>query len=157
MSAWLQFDRFRKDLTARVERPEPGFARGMGEPAPPERPLRMLVNETEREFLDMLKRRRPEAKSLRHGWPDFLIVEPSGAFAVEVKSALDTLRKSQRRMFAALERIGIRVMIWSPERPDALVPWRRFWKERGGNADAAVSEAPEQRAHARGSDRGADR
>lgn len=64
----------------------------------------------------------------RHGWPDFLLVDPSNGetFAVEVKAGGDPVRANQARVFDALEKAGIRVYVWRPEEPSKLVPWRRF-------------------------------
>jgi len=62
---------------------------------------------------------------IRNGWPDFLVEDPKTGkmIAVEVKSNVDALRPEQRRMFAALERLGIRVFVWRPKSPRSLSPW----------------------------------
>jgi hypothetical protein len=66
----------------------------------------------------------------RNGWPDFLIDTDDGrTIAVEVKAPTDQVRPAQRRMFAALERLGIPVFVWDPRKPDALTPWSGFRKE----------------------------
>ena len=81
------------------------------------------------------------ATVLRSGWPDFLIVENGRAVGVEVKrSRADPLSPNQAVMFDALEKIGVRVFVWSNETGDRLVGWRkwsvafgekRFWRRRG--------------------------
>jgi hypothetical protein len=62
---------------------------------------------------------------IRNGWPDFLVEDPKTGktIAVEVKSNVDALSPEQRRMFAALERLGIRVFVWRPKNPRSLSPW----------------------------------
>ena len=69
---------------------------------------------------------------LRNGWPDFLVLDPEsgGLAAIEVKTDEDEISPAQARMFEALEELGLRVMIWSPERPGKLVFWRRHDLER---------------------------
>lgn len=78
---------------------------------------------------------RAKQKSLtvwRNGWPDFLVDSPvhGGLVAVEVKSESDRLSRRQAAMFSALERVGLRVFVWSPEEPSVLTPWRRFHDRR---------------------------
>lgn len=68
----------------------------------------------------------------RSGWPDFLVLDrdQGSAICVEVKTATDEVRPSQRVMFEMLETVGLRVMIWSPEEPQHLVPWRKWDLDR---------------------------
>ncbi len=56
---------------------------------------------------------------LRRGWPDFLLMREKGAnafefIAVEVKGGGDCIRPDQAVMHAALQAMGIRVFIWTP-------------------------------------------
>jgi hypothetical protein len=62
----------------------------------------------------------------RSGWPDFLVEMLDKTVAVEVKRDPDRIHPKQRKMFAALERIGVPVLIWNPARPDVLTPWRKY-------------------------------
>jgi hypothetical protein len=50
---------------------------------------------------------------LRNGWPDLFVVPPDGSpsFAVELKSSTDMVRPGQKKMHAALEAAGIRVVV----------------------------------------------
>jgi hypothetical protein len=86
-----------------------------------------LVTVHERAFLERLRTKAGHGV-IRFGWPDFLItVEGQRSFAVECKrDARDKLRASQRNMFPALEALGLQVVVWSPDRPDRLVPWRKW-------------------------------
>ncbi len=69
---------------------------------------------------------KPGTTMHRHGWPDFLLMSPAGPYCVEVKScSSEALRQSQREMFAILESMGIKVYVWSPDRPETLSPWRQ--------------------------------
>lgn len=77
-------------------------------------------------FKDACRTKRPGASVTRHGWPDFLIEHEGKIFGVEVKDNTDDMRPGQRRMFAMLERAGIRVFIWHPREPDRLVLWSRW-------------------------------
>jgi len=49
----------------------------------------------------------------RNGWPDLLVVPPDGgpSFAVELKSGTDAVGPGQKKMHAALEAAGIRVLM----------------------------------------------
>jgi hypothetical protein len=84
------------------------------------------TNDTEGAFLDHLAERKPGASAFRAGWPDFLVEHEGNLFCVEVKSGHDDVRESQRTMFAALDRAGIRTYVWHPRRPLTLTPWRAF-------------------------------
>lgn len=87
--------------------------------------LREKLGTAEQQFIEKVTKR--PCRVYRHGWPDFLVELGDGrTMAIEVKDRGDMIRASQRRMFAALERLRIRVMIWTPERPDRLTPWRKF-------------------------------
>lgn len=82
----------------------------------------------------------------RHGWPDFLVHDPDtgSTICVEVKlSGNDRIRASQRTMFAVLDAIGMRVMVWTPGEPHRLVPWQK-WEQQ--NAPAVTKwEGPRAR------------
>jgi hypothetical protein len=84
------------------------------------------LTEAERAFCVMADSR--SKRLLRNGWPDFLMIDPEsgGMIGVEVKTYTDEISEAQSRMFAALEQHGLRVMVWSPERPRQLTPWRRW-------------------------------
>ena len=70
------------------------------------------------------------AKLFRPGWPDFWCEHEGRAFAVEVKHGQrDALRPSQVTMFAALERAGITVYVWSPANPRRLRRWSDWPRE----------------------------
>lgn len=73
----------------------------------------------------------------RGGNPDFLAESDGIVFGVEVKRGEDRISPAQSRMFAALERGGIRVYIWNPAMPDALVPWRSYMSLRRTGAARA--------------------
>jgi hypothetical protein len=61
----------------------------------------------------------------RSGWPDFFCETPQGVLAVEVKQSIkDKLRPSQLLMFALLEALGLRIYVWSPDRPGELRTWQ---------------------------------
>jgi VRR-NUC domain-containing protein len=62
----------------------------------------------------------------RSGWPDFLLARGQERQFIEAKSLTDMLRPEQRRMFAALEVLGIHVKIWWEQEPQTLIPWREF-------------------------------
>lgn len=87
-------------------------------------------NEAEMAFARMALGR--DKKPIRNGWPDFLVYDElsGGTIGVEVKQGGDDVSPAQARMFQALERAGITVMVWDPERPRALQPWRRFYDEK---------------------------
>ena len=84
------------------------------------------MNKTELAFVGKALSRGKGGRVLRDGWPDFLIVESGAAYAVEVKSSTDILRPSQFEMFCALEELGIKVMVWNPDKPDVLMPFRKW-------------------------------
>lgn len=85
------------------------------------------LNRSEAEFYSRVK----DSHALevhRNGWPDFLLLQRDGRpCGVEIKlSRYDRLSPSQTRMFAALERCGISVFVWTPDNSDKLIPWRKF-------------------------------
>ena len=69
-----------------------------------------------------------DTKILRHGWPDFLIVEDGATFGVEVKSGLsDPLRENQQQMFKALGDMGVEVYVYNEDLAvEKLVHWSRY-------------------------------
>ncbi len=72
---------------------------------------------------------RGDVDIMRHGWPDFLLVDRAGgpAYCVEVKHDLtDFLRPNQVAMAEVLEQAGIPVYVWTPVERDKLIPWRAF-------------------------------
>lgn len=89
-----------------------------------------MLTEAERAFVSMADARGKRV--LRNGWPDFMVfdLESGGMIAVEVKTDDDSVSPAQARMFEALEEHGLRVMVWSPERPAKLIPWRRHELEK---------------------------
>lgn len=93
---------------------------------------------TERAFLVAILAKKPNARVLRNGWPDFLFEYEGRICGVEVKSETDVVRPAQRAMFAALERAGIKVYVWSPMAADRLAHWRRF----RGKGERAPKRAP---------------
>jgi hypothetical protein len=82
-------------------------------------------NEAETAFAQLASNRGKTP--VRNGWPDFLVYDElsGGTIGVEVKQGGDPVRPSQARMFAALERAGVTVMVWDPSNPTTLQPWRR--------------------------------
>lgn len=82
----------------------------------------------EREFFRVAKSYMG-ARCFRSGWPDFLLTDGEGAFAVECKSGAYPLSERQIQMMRALETGGIRCYVWWLDRPDELTPWRRFQSE----------------------------
>lgn len=76
----------------------------------------------------------------RAGWPDFFLTQDEEFWAVEVKSSTDTIRPEQRRMFGALEKAGIRVMVWWEAAPERLIPWRAFDKTQRKNRAEYLKE-----------------
>lgn len=85
----------------------------------------MLVNEAERALIEKATQR--DGRCFRGGWPDFLLELPGKrAIGVEVKRGSDTVSDRQAKMFAALERAGLKVMVWNPAKPDRLYPWRSY-------------------------------
>jgi hypothetical protein len=83
-------------------------------------------NKAESSFADLVESKGKTV--LRHGWPDFLIVDSETPMAIEVKTGPDQISKSQARMFAALEVLGIVVLIWDPNYPGELVEWSDYAK-----------------------------
>lgn len=104
-------------LSAELLELEPGYADETG--AQP--------NECETAFARMAKQRGKTP--IRNGWPDFLVYDElsGGTVAVEVKQGADCVSAAQARMFTALERASITVMIWDPKLPRTLQPWRRYY------------------------------
>lgn len=89
-------------------------------------------------------------KLYRNGWPDFLVVDDlGGTIGVEVKSGSDYVKPEQVRMFSALERAGLTVMVWRPENPRVLSSWRKFApdpsSERSTNPSLGVPKLPGHR------------
>ena len=84
------------------------------------------LTDAEREFVRLA--RRKDKTPVRHGWPDFLVLDDGGAaIGIEVKQAGDTVTANQAAMFRALEeRVGLRVFVWNPQRPKALTPWASY-------------------------------
>lgn len=49
---------------------------------------------------------------LRHGWPDFLVIPPTGKiYGVEVKNGNDVIRPGQKEMHVALRTLGIPIVV----------------------------------------------
>jgi hypothetical protein len=117
-------------LSAELEALEPAYRDELG--AQP--------NEAETAFARLARRRGK--RPLRNGWPDFLVIDEAsgGTIGVEVKRATDEVSAAQARMFEALERSGITVMVWDPDRPLALQPWRRYFER-----ETEPSTGPEPR------------
>ncbi len=86
------------------------------------------ANEAEAAFARLARMRGKDP--IRNGWPDFLVVDElsGGTVGVEVKRDRDRVSIAQARMFQALERAGITVMVWDPARPRELQPWRRYYE-----------------------------
>jgi hypothetical protein len=61
----------------------------------------------------------------RPSWPDFLIENEQGCFAVEVKGRGDRCSLAQMKTFDALERAGLPVYLWREIKPDTLERWKR--------------------------------
>jgi hypothetical protein len=95
------------------------------------------TNGTELRFV--LQAEEKGAKVFRAGWPDFLIEQDGKATLVEVKTNSDMIRPNQARMFAALERLGLKVFIWNPARPDRLAHWRRYVAQRKAERDKRIA------------------
>lgn len=85
------------------------------------------ASSVEQAFVLRALKRDPKPEIHRSGWPDFLLEERGRTYGVEVKGPGDSLRPQQRATFAALERAGVPVYVWSPHVDDRLVPWSR-WK-----------------------------
>jgi hypothetical protein len=108
----------------------------LSEASTPQDARTMLVNEAERKLLEKAATRG--GRCFRGGWPDFLLELPGKRpVGVEVKRGSDTISDRQAKMFAALERVGLRVMVWNPARPDRLFPWRSYLEH-------GVREMPEK-------------
>jgi hypothetical protein len=86
----------------------------------------------------LLRALKQGSKVLRNGWPDFLVERDGEVFAVEVKQGPDDLSDAQVRMFAALERVGLKVYVWAPKHSKKAVPWRRFLPNRYRNLAAEL-------------------
>lgn len=86
--------------------------------------LEFGANATERKFARALGKRA--GKCLRAGWPDFLVELDGKTICVEVKTGRDVVRPNQAKMFAALERGGLRVYVWNPAKPKVLTPWATY-------------------------------
>lgn len=85
----------------------------------------------------------------RGGWPDFLVVDVSGAtLGVSVKEPWDSISKSQVVMFAALEAAGLAIVVWKPNQPNVLRPWRLFLSEQA--AESERKDLPEKIARMKG-------
>lgn len=84
-------------------------------------PKEMLLLDAERSFAD--RAHQQGAHVWRGGWPDFLVQLSGQHVGVEIKRGEDRISASQARMFAALEASGLRVFVWNPRMPTALIPW----------------------------------
>jgi len=87
---------------------------------------RRLTLTEEQFFLRALTKRY--IRVFRSGWPDFFLEDTVAGkvMGVEVKAHWgDRLSPAQREMFAALERWGMPIYVWTP-RTHALVPWKKF-------------------------------
>ena len=62
----------------------------------------------------------------RAHWPTFLVEEPGGIYAVEVKQRGEVIREEQRATFSSLDRNGVRVYVWQPSTPHKLIPWEAY-------------------------------
>lgn len=109
------------------------------------------LNAAEQEFCAVADRRGK--RLLRNGWPDFMMLDPEtgGMVAVEVKTDADSVSEAQARMFEALESHGMRVMIWSPERPGTLIHWRKhdIARRRAGRRWQLAPQGPRLPGHRR--------
>jgi hypothetical protein len=67
-------------------------------------------------------------KLIRHGWPDYMLLDATTGmpFCVEVKTDSDRMSRRQETCFLGLEKGGIRVFIWSPTKPKTLEPFRAY-------------------------------
>jgi hypothetical protein len=97
------------------------------------------LNDSERAFVE--RAREKESKVYRAGWPDFLVEMSDKTIAVEVKQGSDEVRENQRKMFAALERIGIPVLVWNPASRETLTPWRNYKPEKFSGRKAVKTDA----------------
>lgn len=109
------------------------------------------LSPTERGFIAALIAKRPNVRVLRNGWPDFLFERNGQFYGVEVKSEHDVMRPAQVTMFAALERAGLKVYVWSPLVADRLVHWRRFYRNRPRAQRRKVGVVAKQKPLSRGS------
>lgn len=81
------------------------------------------LNETEKRF--WMTARVARMKLERWGWPDFVGERKDGTFCgIEIKTGADVVSQTQAKMFALLEKVGMPVFVWRPERP-VLTPWRK--------------------------------
>jgi hypothetical protein len=73
------------------------------------------MNDGEHKIFDALTQRGFEV--MRRGWPDFLVMTKNwnSGFALEYKSATDSVRPEQERMHSALARFGLKTYIAGPE------------------------------------------
>ncbi len=104
---------------------------------------RNFIKNTEREraFLKRAAERRKGVTIIRHGWPDFMLIESGKVYCVEIKSHADEpLGWRQRQTAAALDVAGIETFVWSPQRPDRLVPWRRWAQTKAARSRVAISK-----------------
>jgi len=96
-------------------------------------------NKPERAFLLRAVERRKGAAIIRHGWPDFMLIERGKAYCVEVKcDQAEPLSWRQKQTAAALDVAGIETFVWSPDREDRLVPWRRWGQSKAAKAREAA-------------------
>lgn len=86
--------------------------------------IKLGANSTELQFVERAMEKR--GRTFRHGWPDFLVELPDKTIGVEVKRDSDAISPRQARMFEALERVGIRIYVWTPHTADRLMPWRSY-------------------------------
>lgn len=88
------------------------------------------VNPSEAAFLGYAKKTSPNAKILRGGWPDFLMIDEDGSLCcVEVKSWANKLRSNQLACIKALELVGVQTLIFRSNLGD-VVSWRKFINDR---------------------------
>ncbi len=100
-----------------------------------------LLTDSEEDFY-LRALARGNLNVMRHGWPDFLLVdrETGAAYCVEVKLGPgDRMRPNQLAMAKVLERLGIKVYVWTPKHRDRLTPWRTFATRRGPAKSKAVN------------------
>jgi hypothetical protein len=82
--------------------------------------------QAERQFI-----KRATGELWRNGWPDFLLKRTGfPLIGVEVKAGEHSVSHAQARMFAALEKVGLKTYIWNPAHPDVLTPWRSYLSKR---------------------------
>lgn len=81
-------------------------------------------------FVQSAKRRGFSDVS-RGGWPDFMVRRPDRKLVgVEVKTGNDTISGRQALMFSLLNECGIPVFVWWSDKPNVLIPWRKFHDDR---------------------------